>query len=153
MQQKGSVHFEGLNLLRFVAAMMILVFYAVEETVPDSPLKMFVHNFPIGVDFFFIISGFLITYLLLQEKSSYQKINIGAFYLRRILRIFPLYYLIIFCNFLVFNSNAFLHFNYSAQLFSGKILKPLKKENGLQVFFHRFEHFVLKNISIGQFRY
>jgi peptidoglycan/LPS O-acetylase OafA/YrhL len=53
------------------------------------------HNLPIAVDFFFILSGFLIIYLLLIEKSSSGTISMKKFYIRRVLRIFPLYYLII----------------------------------------------------------
>lgn len=45
-----------------------------------------------GVTIFFVLSGFLITYLLQIEKDK-QEINIKKFYLRRILRIWPLYYL------------------------------------------------------------
>jgi peptidoglycan/LPS O-acetylase OafA/YrhL len=52
-------------------------------------------NLSFGVDFFFLISGFLITYLLLQEKNSTGKIHIGKFYVRRILRIWPLYFLVV----------------------------------------------------------
>ncbi len=52
-------------------------------------------NLPLGVDFFFIISGFLITYLLLKEKQVSGKIHIGKFYIRRILRIWPVYVFIV----------------------------------------------------------
>ncbi|MFZ6722290.1 acyltransferase family protein [Undibacterium sp. Ji49W] len=45
-----------------------------------------------GVQLFFAISGFLITTLLLRERERNGKIDIKAFYLRRALRIFPLYY-------------------------------------------------------------
>src|SRR5271156_417245 len=45
-----------------------------------------------GVDVFFAISGFLITTLLLRERDRYQSISLKLFYLRRSLRIFPLYY-------------------------------------------------------------
>ncbi|MEY4904893.1 MAG: hypothetical protein RLZZ292_2708 [Bacteroidota bacterium] len=54
-----------------------------------------------GVDIFFVISGFLITQILLhsKEKIDTQQTTIGAalkrFYVRRTLRIFPLYYLIL----------------------------------------------------------
>jgi peptidoglycan/LPS O-acetylase OafA/YrhL len=50
----------------------------------------------VGVRFFFVISGFLITYLLLQEQKENGFINLGNFYLRRILRIFPVYFLYLF---------------------------------------------------------
>ena len=45
-----------------------------------------------GVSIFFTLSGFLITYLLLKEKEL-NRLNIKNFYIRRVLRIWPLYYL------------------------------------------------------------
>jgi peptidoglycan/LPS O-acetylase OafA/YrhL len=45
-----------------------------------------------GVDVFFGISGFLITTLLLRERSKNGRISLRDFYLRRSLRIWPLYY-------------------------------------------------------------
>jgi len=52
---------------------------------------------PLGVDLFFVISGFLITTLLLHERahSIGGRIDLGAFWVRRSLRIFPLYYLVL----------------------------------------------------------
>lgn len=55
-----------------------------------------------GVNFFFVLSGFLITYLLINEKETYQKINIPYFYVRRILRIWPLYYAALLIGFVGF---------------------------------------------------
>ena len=46
----------------------------------------------LGVRFFFIISGFLITHLLLREQESTGGISLTAFYARRALRILPVYY-------------------------------------------------------------
>ncbi len=48
----------------------------------------------IGVHIFFTISGFLITFLMLKEESETGKFNLGFFYVRRILRIWPLYYVV-----------------------------------------------------------
>ena len=48
-----------------------------------------------GVDFFFAISGFLITTLLLREHSRSGGISLRDFYFRRTLRIFPLYYAVL----------------------------------------------------------
>lgn len=52
-------------------------------------------NGTVGVDIFFALSGYLITMLLLQEKERTGRISIAAFYIRRIFRIVPLYYLTI----------------------------------------------------------
>ena len=65
---------------------------------------MGLHNLIVGVDLFFIISGFLITYLLILEKEKTSTISLVKFYVRRILRIFPLYYLVVFISYLVFRN-------------------------------------------------
>ena len=49
-----------------------------------------------AVTFFFVLSGFLITYLLLKENDKTHTVNIGTFYIKRMLRIWPLYFLIFF---------------------------------------------------------
>jgi peptidoglycan/LPS O-acetylase OafA/YrhL len=48
-------------------------------------------NGPLAVTFFFALSGFLITYWLLKERGWSGQIRVGRFYLRRDLRIWPLY--------------------------------------------------------------
>jgi peptidoglycan/LPS O-acetylase OafA/YrhL len=48
-----------------------------------------------AVILFFVLSGFLITYLLMKEKEKNGKVNTRNFYIRRILRTWPLYYLVL----------------------------------------------------------
>lgn len=65
----------------------------------NSPL--FFNLGGLGVYFFFVLSGFLITYLLLVEKEKFGKISIKQFYIRRVLRIWPLYYFILILGFFI----------------------------------------------------
>lgn len=56
---------------------------------------------PLGVVFFFVLSGFLITYLLFKEHEISSTIAVRKFYIRRLLRIWPLYYLIAIIGFAI----------------------------------------------------
>lgn len=49
----------------------------------------------LGVDFFFVLSGFLITTLLLREEDRKGSFSLRSFYWRRVLRIVPLYFLVV----------------------------------------------------------
>jgi peptidoglycan/LPS O-acetylase OafA/YrhL len=49
-----------------------------------------------GVDLFFALSSFLITTLLIRERNACGSIDVGAFYVRRVLRIWPLYFAFLF---------------------------------------------------------
>ena len=104
-------YFQPLDIVRFGAAVLILITHSYDHwaNVPRvaaamttgwggqaawwaTKLKVFVGSFNIGVDIFFLMSGFLITYLLLLEQRRYGRIDIKGFYVRRVLRIWPLYY-------------------------------------------------------------
>lgn len=55
-----------------------------------------------GVGLFFVLSGFLITFLLMNEISKKGSVNVKHFFMRRILRIWPLYFLIVSFGFFIF---------------------------------------------------
>ena len=54
----------------------------------------------LGVTLFFVLSGFLITLLLIREQREHQGINVKAFYVRRTLRIFPAYFAFVAASFI-----------------------------------------------------
>jgi peptidoglycan/LPS O-acetylase OafA/YrhL len=94
------VYFPNLNGVRFVAASVVIVHHMEQvkssSGLPnawDSHVVRLIGN--LGVVLFFVLSGFLITYLLQQEERDTGTIAVGAFYMRRMLRIWPLYYLIV----------------------------------------------------------
>ncbi len=61
----------------------------------------------IGVNIFFVISGFLITLLLIKEENKFGFISLKNFYVRRVIRIFPVYYFILLVYFILQLSNVF----------------------------------------------
>lgn len=107
-----KVYFPNLNGLRFIAAAMVL-YPHIEQIKGSLGLEHSFKYFPVecgklGVVFFFVLSGFLITYLLLVEKDKYKTIFVFDFYKRRMLRIWPLYYLLVLLGFFVFSYIPFL---------------------------------------------
>ena len=56
----------------------------------------------LGVNFFFVLSGFLITYLLLHEKKYTGYFSLKKFLIRRTLRIWPLYFIVVILGFVIF---------------------------------------------------
>ena len=126
-----KVYFPNLNGLRFIAALLVIIHH-IEQIKYLFNMPNYYMTIPfvsvigkLGVVLFFVLSGFLITYLLLHEEHIYQKISIKKFYIRRVLRIWPLYFLIITLGFCVFpNVNSFAVPNVSnAQIFEDLPIK------------------------------
>jgi len=85
--------------LRALSIIMVLLGHSAatmsDEVANNLLFKLFA-NSNLGVKFFFVISGYLITKLLIIEKEKTNFINIKHFYLRRAFRILPIFYLYIF---------------------------------------------------------
>ena len=75
-------HMPSLDGLRAIAAFLVVFYHAGQEWSPGG----------LGVLAFFVLSGFLITWLLLKEEEQSGTISLKSFYLRRSLRIFPAFY-------------------------------------------------------------
>jgi len=96
-------HLPALDGLRGLAVLMVLVFHFVGSMLATNGFERAVvavakHGL-LGVDLFFVLSGFLITGLLYEghDKPHYLR----NFYMRRVLRIFPLYYGVLLLVFVV----------------------------------------------------
>jgi peptidoglycan/LPS O-acetylase OafA/YrhL len=96
---QGINHFNGLNGLRFIAAFLVVMHHS--ETIRQKYGLLNLEDFSLfrngfnAVSFFFVLSGFLITYLLMKEHSKTGTISVRHFYIRRILRIWPLYFFLV----------------------------------------------------------
>jgi peptidoglycan/LPS O-acetylase OafA/YrhL len=88
---RNTSFFSSLDGLRCLSILAVIWHHA---GVPIDGLDLTRQGYR-GVDLFFAISGFLITTLLLREHEKLGRISLRAFYIRRTLRIFPLYYAVI----------------------------------------------------------
>lgn len=80
MQTTTRQHLAGLDGLRAIAVLLVILYHLVPDYLPGGF---------IGVDVFFVLSGFLITTLLLEERESTGRIDLGAFWRRRARRLLP----------------------------------------------------------------
>jgi peptidoglycan/LPS O-acetylase OafA/YrhL len=114
MQQQKH-YFKSIDTLRFLAFVAIFIFHFpiqnsdngfFTETILAIKKTLF-----IGVDFFFVLSSFLLTHLALQEWNTSAQFSFKKFMARRILRIWPLYFLMVFAGFVLlpFAANVLQH--------------------------------------------
>jgi peptidoglycan/LPS O-acetylase OafA/YrhL len=108
--EKVKVFFPNLDGLRFVAFLFVFLQHSFATALNKVDfyksfllrvIQLIFNSGETGVSVFFVLSGFLITYLLLDENDVKGKINVLYFYLRRILRIWPLYYALLLLSFVI----------------------------------------------------
>ena len=99
----------NLDSVRALAALIVVVSHIElqKQELGFANIRPVVKNFGgIGVTIFFVLSGFLITYLLFKEHSSKGKIHVTSFYFRRILRIWPLYFVVLLFGIFVYPAHV-----------------------------------------------
>jgi peptidoglycan/LPS O-acetylase OafA/YrhL len=125
LQDKG--YMIQLDSLRAIAVLNVMLSHFTPENVPNSFASSLFSTydwFP-GVPLFFVLSGFLITGILLKcrdtMRSNHQSFGftLRRFYIRRFLRILPIYYLTLFVTTLIFKqvrSVFFWHLTYTTNI-------------------------------------
>lgn len=83
---QGKTYYPALDGLRGIAIILVLLYHIINF------VPWFRYGW-VGVDLFFVLSGFLITEILLRSKG--EKRFIKNFYIRRALRLMPVYYLVV----------------------------------------------------------
>ena len=86
---RAQAVFGSLDGIRAISILAVIWHHARDLTADNS---VFSRGF-LGVDLFFVVSGFLIPTLLLRERERFGHVSLRGFYWRRFLRIFPPYYL------------------------------------------------------------
>ena len=94
-------NFKAIDGIRAIAVLWVIIFHVwifQHNTFPDilgevaqNPLLVWITKGDLGVDLFFVISGFLIGSILFKEYKRTKTLNFKSFYLRRFLRLFPVY--------------------------------------------------------------
>lgn len=105
-------YFENLTGLRFLGALTVFFFhiFTLNREIWGSfydaqwfdAIYKVASKGHLGINLFFVLSGFLITYLLLWEQKQNGKINLFHYLMRRTLRVWPLYFLIVVFGFFLF---------------------------------------------------
>jgi peptidoglycan/LPS O-acetylase OafA/YrhL len=103
-----TTHLKGLNGIRFLLALIVLIghSYGILQGfgILNYGTQPIFHKGTLAVEYFFILSGFLLTYLAQAELQKTGTLHIRHFFLRRILRILPLYYAVVVANYLLFGA-------------------------------------------------
>lgn len=163
-----TIYLPGLNGIRAIASVAVVISH-VTLALADFNLKGNLFGVQkdgtnqgyrlagYGVSMFFVLSGFLITYLL-QFEADKQEIDIRKFYIRRLLRIWPLYYLyLLLCLITIFifgvhanMGNVFYYIFFAANvpLAFGKLLPFLAHfwSLGVEEQFYLFWPWIIKKI-------
>lgn len=112
-------YFPSIDGMRAIAILIVLFDHALPHKYPNAGWTRFLIDGDNGVYLFFVISGFLITTLLMYESVNKNEINIRRFYVRRFLRIFPVAYLYIL---VIIIANCFVDIGITNLTVTGAIL-------------------------------
>jgi peptidoglycan/LPS O-acetylase OafA/YrhL len=118
-------HIPSLNGLRALSILFVLFAHVLLKSFnfSDNP------GGQIGVTIFFVISGYLITLLLLREEKNNGRISLSDFYLRRAIRILPVYYFLLLV-YSILQASGYLTFSVNSWIASLTYTKYLQVNDG-----------------------
>lgn len=93
-------HMPELDGLRLLAFLAVFCFHATHVTARGTRWEAFSDSLSFGLPLFFVLSSYLITKNLLIERATTGRISLRRFYVRRVLRIWPLYLSFLLLTFL-----------------------------------------------------
>ena len=101
LTNRPSQNYKPIDGIRALAVLWVIVFHAwlfqyndftdISDKIFENPFLIWISKGDLGVDLFFVISGFLIGTILFKEFKKVGSINFKRFYLRRFLRLIPVY--------------------------------------------------------------
>lgn len=97
-----TTYFQPLDALRFFAFLAVFTLHTLQPLITGASSGFLITQLYkysslgfLGIDFFFVLSAFLIGYKLFEERENTNNFNLSYFLIRRVLRIWPLYFLIV----------------------------------------------------------
>jgi peptidoglycan/LPS O-acetylase OafA/YrhL len=102
---QNTIYLKGLNAIRFLLAMLVVLQHS-RQNLLQYEISAYSGQFLLcsgrmAVEFFFVLSGFILTHLAINELHKSGTLHLKHFFMRRILRIFPLYYLDVLLGYLL----------------------------------------------------
>jgi len=94
---KSSSHLDSLDGLRALSILLVLISHSAGSLRIDHPMYLLGYLGHLGVSIFFVISGLLISWLMIRERDATGSVSLRDFYIRRALRILPVFWLFLLC--------------------------------------------------------
>lgn len=129
MLETGLVHRPYIDGLRALAVVLVIFFHMNPGMLPGGYL---------GVDIFFVISGFVITQALLKDYLRNKKIRIGDFYIKRFKRLYPALVVMVLLTTVAY---IFFGFQWDTNLYIKSAVTSLLASSNLYFLFHGVNYF------------
>jgi len=97
----AKTYYPQLDAIRGISFLIGFFFHAYKPATNNECIEYLYSKMPLFIDIFFILSSFLLTYLGMVEYNTHKNFSFRNYFIRRTLRIWPLYFLFMFFSFVV----------------------------------------------------